>query len=156
CGSEQVPTSADVRFGSKADIGEGATNVRFTPKSGHWNSLAGCPLCAKSGHEGTLFDDLVGNAEQVRRYRGAKRMPSADVQSLGGHRHRNARPGWARHRLPPLLEAEVACDHVGGIIPRAAGDRPPGVAASAAQVQSFNRRAVAAQVRSRPIAAKLR
>src|SRR5262249_2619159 len=40
----------DVRFGSKADIGEGATDVRFTPKSGHWNSAARCPLCAKSGH----------------------------------------------------------------------------------------------------------
>src|SRR5262249_218321 len=26
---------ADVRFGSKADIGEGATDVRFTPNSGH-------------------------------------------------------------------------------------------------------------------------
>jgi hypothetical protein len=25
----------DVRFGSKADIGEGATDVRFTPGSGH-------------------------------------------------------------------------------------------------------------------------
>jgi len=25
----------DVRFGSKADMGEGATDVRFTPKSGH-------------------------------------------------------------------------------------------------------------------------
>ena len=25
---------ADVRFGSKADIGEGATDVRFTPESG--------------------------------------------------------------------------------------------------------------------------
>ena len=23
-------------------------NVRFTPKSGHWNSVAKCPLCAKS------------------------------------------------------------------------------------------------------------
>src|SRR5215472_5964392 len=27
--------AANVRFGSKADIGEGATDVRFTPKSGH-------------------------------------------------------------------------------------------------------------------------
>jgi len=27
--------AGDVRFGSKADIGEGATDVRFTPKSGH-------------------------------------------------------------------------------------------------------------------------
>src|SRR5262249_48683437 len=26
----------DVRFGSKADIGEGASDVRFTPKSRHW------------------------------------------------------------------------------------------------------------------------
>jgi hypothetical protein len=25
----------NVRFGSKADIGEGAANVRFPPKSGH-------------------------------------------------------------------------------------------------------------------------
>jgi hypothetical protein len=25
----------DVRFGSKADIGEGAIDVRFTPESGH-------------------------------------------------------------------------------------------------------------------------
>ena len=28
-------SSADVRFGSKADIREGTTDVRFTPKSGH-------------------------------------------------------------------------------------------------------------------------
>src|SRR5262249_18608083 len=27
--------AANVRYGSKADIGEGATDVRFTPKSGH-------------------------------------------------------------------------------------------------------------------------
>jgi hypothetical protein len=25
-------------------------NVRFTPKTGHWSSLSGWPLCAKSGH----------------------------------------------------------------------------------------------------------
>jgi len=25
-------------------------HVRFTPKSGHWNSSPRCPLCAKSGH----------------------------------------------------------------------------------------------------------
>src|SRR5262249_52129123 len=40
----------DVRFGSKADIREGATDVRFTPESGHWNSVVECPLCATSGH----------------------------------------------------------------------------------------------------------
>ena len=26
------------------------SNVRFTPKSGHWNLVAKCPLCAKSRH----------------------------------------------------------------------------------------------------------
>jgi len=25
-------------------------NVRYSPESGHWNSVAKCPLCAKSGH----------------------------------------------------------------------------------------------------------
>ena len=30
-----VATSANVRFGSKADIGEHVRNVRFTPESGH-------------------------------------------------------------------------------------------------------------------------
>jgi hypothetical protein len=39
-----------VRFGSKADIPGFPPNVRFTPKSGHWNSFSKCPLCAKSGH----------------------------------------------------------------------------------------------------------
>jgi len=44
-------------------------NVRFTPKSGHWNSIVECPLCAKSGREqvqqksaikASLFDHFVG------------------------------------------------------------------------------------------------
>jgi hypothetical protein len=52
-----------------ADIGEGATEVRFTPESGHWLSVSRCPLCAKSGHSAlrqklALFDHLVGTAEQ--------------------------------------------------------------------------------------------
>src|SRR6516165_1489963 len=41
---------ADVRFGSKADIGAPSADVRFTPNSGHWNSVVECPLCARSGH----------------------------------------------------------------------------------------------------------
>jgi tripartite-type tricarboxylate transporter receptor subunit TctC len=32
---EYFPEFCHVRFGSKADIGEGGTDVRFTPKSGH-------------------------------------------------------------------------------------------------------------------------
>jgi hypothetical protein len=51
----------DVRFGSKADIGQASGDVRSTPKkSGHWNSAAPCPLCAKSGHCAVSFDYLVG------------------------------------------------------------------------------------------------
>jgi hypothetical protein len=48
-GRATVYRGHDVRFGSKADITECPINVRFTPKSGHWNSVAECPLCAKSG-----------------------------------------------------------------------------------------------------------
>src|SRR6516162_4847170 len=42
--------AANVRFGSKADMATSQRNVRFTPKSRHWNSVVECPLCAKSGH----------------------------------------------------------------------------------------------------------
>jgi hypothetical protein len=40
----------NVCFGLKADIGACSRDVRFTLKSGHWLSVSGCPLCAKSGH----------------------------------------------------------------------------------------------------------
>src|SRR5262249_23137225 len=42
--------AAHVRFGSLADIATDQLNVCFTPKSGHWNSVARCLLCAKSRH----------------------------------------------------------------------------------------------------------
>jgi hypothetical protein len=41
---------SNVRYGSKADIGEAVKNVRFTPESGHWGRSQDCPLLAKSGH----------------------------------------------------------------------------------------------------------
>jgi hypothetical protein len=41
---------ADVSFGSKADIKARPFDVRFTPKSGHWDSATKCPLRAKSRH----------------------------------------------------------------------------------------------------------
>src|SRR5262249_11993609 len=40
----------DVRYGSKADIGEVRLMSALPPKSGHCLSVSGCPLCAKSGH----------------------------------------------------------------------------------------------------------
>jgi hypothetical protein len=36
----QQVLEANVRFGSKADISECPSDVRFTPKSRHWNSAA--------------------------------------------------------------------------------------------------------------------
>jgi hypothetical protein len=45
----QQSLGPNVRFGSKADIGGPPIDVRFTPKSGHRNSVTECPLCAKSG-----------------------------------------------------------------------------------------------------------
>jgi len=68
--------AADVRFGSKADIAASPTNVRFTPNSGHWLSVSGCPLWAKGGHQTTLFDDLVGTAK--------KRQGDINSQCFGG------------------------------------------------------------------------
>src|SRR5215472_1691276 len=54
-------------LGSKADIAERETNVRFTPKSGHWNSATECPLCAKSRHSSRFsILLLVGKGAQVR------------------------------------------------------------------------------------------
>jgi len=47
---EAATGSPNVRFGSKADIAECETNVRFTPRRRHRNSVVECPLCAKSGH----------------------------------------------------------------------------------------------------------
>jgi hypothetical protein len=48
--AQQQFSKAHVRFGSKADIGALPINVRFTPKSRHWNSAARSPLCAESRH----------------------------------------------------------------------------------------------------------
>ena len=45
-------------------------HVCFTSKSGHWNSVAECPLCAKSRHSAlrqimTLFDHVVGELQEM-------------------------------------------------------------------------------------------
>jgi hypothetical protein len=47
----------NVRFGSKADMPQRQTNVRFTPESGHGLGRQRCLLCAKSGHCRT--DELI-------------------------------------------------------------------------------------------------
>jgi hypothetical protein len=61
--SRSVSLSANVRFGSKADIASIKWDVRFTPKSGHRSRRRECPLCAKSRlvqcSKTVLFDQLV-------------------------------------------------------------------------------------------------
>src|SRR5262249_36525368 len=74
-------------------------NVRFTPKSGHWNSVASCPLCAKSGHSAlrkrtALFDHLVGGSKKSVRHGSlgtGLRHPFKFPLSLPGKRERASR-----------------------------------------------------------------
>src|SRR5262249_30590830 len=72
--------SPNVRFGSKADIAVRRIDVRFTPKSGHWLSASGCPLCAKSGHWSTDYSiTFVGTAKQRWRHGEAECFGSLEV-----------------------------------------------------------------------------
>src|SRR6516165_7171254 len=65
-------------FGGKKAL----RDVRFTPKSGHWNSAVKCPLCAKSGHSAP---------QQNRALRGSPRQRAACGARKGsldfGHPH---------------------------------------------------------------------
>jgi hypothetical protein len=51
--------------GSEAGILGALRDVRFTPKSRHWQTTVGCPLCARSGHRLGLFDHLIGATKQA-------------------------------------------------------------------------------------------
>ena len=46
--------TGDIRFGSNADIRQRQANVRFAPKSGHWNRLV-TPAAIESGSDIELF-----------------------------------------------------------------------------------------------------
>jgi hypothetical protein len=48
-GEEPDGLISHVRFGSKADIRQYLSDVRFTPNSGHSSVRLGCPLSARSG-----------------------------------------------------------------------------------------------------------
>src|SRR6516225_4450673 len=73
--------------------------VRFTPKSGHWNPVVKCPLCAKSRHsvlrKKSLFDHLVGAGEQRLRDDHAERFGGLEVD----HEHRSGRSKNKRRAL---------------------------------------------------------
>ena len=47
----EIRRRIDVRFGSKADICDAKSHVRFTLESGHMQCTRRCPLSANSGHE---------------------------------------------------------------------------------------------------------
>jgi len=86
CAAQQYQ-AANVRFGSEADILGGLPNVRFTLKSGHWNSVVRCPLCANSGLMApqqirSLFDHFVGAAKQRNWDGETERLRGPDVEPL--------------------------------------------------------------------------
>src|SRR5215469_10700384 len=107
-------------------------NVRFTPKSRHWNSVAKCPLCAKSGHSALrqrfLFDHVVGASKQRRRNIEAKRTGSLQIddefklgrlqnRKIGGLSTFEDAAGINAH-LPkyvtnagPVAHQQASCDH---------------------------------------------
>src|SRR6516164_9874844 len=62
--SEQI-WAANFRFGSKADIPQSPSNVRFTPKRGHSLNVSRCPLCDLML---ACLLRFVGNAGQDVRY----------------------------------------------------------------------------------------
>ena len=69
------------------DFAARITDVRFTPKSGHRNSVVECPRCAQSRHW-PLFDYLVGAGESgfgplfVERQRRAETQASSASLSV--------------------------------------------------------------------------
>ena len=75
---EVVGGIANVRFGSKADIHPPSADVRFTPKSGHWNSVAECPLYVKSGlMQCSKISRYSIASSAIERTPGGTSMPSA-------------------------------------------------------------------------------
>src|SRR5215469_3730809 len=81
--AKQQFSKVHVRFGSKADIAECLTDVRYSPESRHRETLLECPLSAKSGHmqrgKKALFDHLVGGRKQRLRNVELKRLCSLEI-----------------------------------------------------------------------------
>src|SRR5262249_61783977 len=92
-------------LGPKADICTAPAHARFTPESGHVRCKQECPLWAKSGlmqrSKGSLFDQLVGDREKIRRDSEAERFGGCHVDdeiNLACHLNRHIGGGW------PLLK----------------------------------------------------
>jgi hypothetical protein len=91
---------AHVCFGSKADIVGYQRNVRFTPKSGHWLSVLGCPLCAKTGHA-----SYFGSA-----------LTNANVEPWAGFDSTQIRPPWLGYGQSQAGAALLARDRIVGLL----------------------------------------
>src|SRR6516164_2532274 len=48
-------SSGDCPLWIKSGLGLGRRHIRFTPKSGHRNSVVKCPLCANSRHSKAVW-----------------------------------------------------------------------------------------------------
>src|SRR5262249_9271125 len=56
--------ASSVQVRSQADIEARSNNVSFTPESGHWLSVSGCPLCAKSGSRCNQISGIDSSAQR--------------------------------------------------------------------------------------------
>jgi len=83
-------------LGSKADIGLPPIDVRFTPKSGHWQARLECPLSAISGHRSNLTVALFrghGPARSRQVCSAVAGSPVAHLFASVDARHSYARAG---------------------------------------------------------------
>ena len=85
CDSQQILT-ANVRYGSKADIATVSVNVRFTPESGHRNSIVECPPVSQVGK----LIPAPGN------FRGLSIRPRVSHSSTVGWHEMKSRPDSRR------------------------------------------------------------
>src|SRR5262249_41845217 len=71
----------NVRFGSEADIHPPSADVRFTPNSGHRNSVLKSPLSAKSGHPTPAALRCSPQSVATRKNRVGARQPSCSAKA---------------------------------------------------------------------------
>src|SRR6516165_10232620 len=103
CASQQIQV-ADVRFGSKADIGACPGHVRFTPKSGHCGAkLVGCTL-AIPGRRAADGQTDESPSSVVSTSRGARRE-ERDHAAIGAMRALRGSNG----RFDPDFGLPLAC-----------------------------------------------
>src|SRR4029077_4735849 len=98
--------AANVRYGSKADIGDNSGDVRFTPKSGHSAARLECRLCANCKHRGK-FKGLLGTMAKANG--GGAGAPAHVIFFIVYLSRRSSRRTWRpRHLLRRRnLEAQV-------------------------------------------------